>query len=123
MLTGRVVTGYGEGKRLGFPTANLEVFMGERPAPGIYFVLVKIDNGLDRPGLLVSGVHWEAKKIPRIEAYLLDFKGKLYGHQLAITVKKKLRNLITTNDQKQLVERIKRDIEAARDYFKSGYKG
>src|SRR3989344_6484584 len=120
LLVGRVVSGLGEGRHLGFPTANLELLSGSRPPAGIYLARGKELNQDWRPGLLVSGVHWEGKDVPRIEVYLLDFNGNLYGRELQVEVLKKIREVLKINDSQALRQRIEQDIAEAKVYFKSG---
>ena len=45
-LIGKVVNGYHEGRKLGFPTANLDIshFGQLIPAPGVYAVRVRLEN-------------------------------------------------------------------------------
>ncbi|MFH1111820.1 MAG: riboflavin kinase [Patescibacteria group bacterium] len=116
-LTGIVVTGLAEGRTLGFPTANLKITQGERPRPGVYFVRIKKYDSGWLTGLLISGVYWEEPNIPRVEVYLLDFSGNLYGQELAVEVLEFVRDIIKTTNTAKLKDLIQQDIKKAVDYF------
>ncbi|MGH7728546.1 MAG: riboflavin biosynthesis protein RibF, partial [Vulcanimicrobiaceae bacterium] len=84
-LRGRVVLGAGRGHALGFPTANLAVAPEKLlPADGVYAMLARYD-GRDHPGLVSIGTNPTYDGRARtIEAWLRDFRGTIYGHELAL---------------------------------------
>ncbi|MFA4818335.1 MAG: riboflavin kinase [Patescibacteria group bacterium] len=118
-LRGIVVKGLGEGKPLGYPTANLKLAADSvRPAPGIY--LTTVTGLIAQPlyGLLVCGVHQENGNQPQVEVYLLDWHQDIYGRALEVSVGHKIRNLVFTDDVAELKKLIEQDIATARQYFK-----
>ena len=118
-VCGSVVPGKQEGRHLGFPTANLLLkFNSLRPAAGIYACWVEGVGTKLWPGVLVSGVYWEAEGMPRVEVYLIDFDGDIYGQALQISVVQKLRDVIIEPDIIKLKEQIAADIVAARRVLK-----
>ena len=50
----------------------------------------------------------------RIEAFLLDFEGDLYGRQIRVELWERLRDERVFESEADLVEQIARDVEAAR---------
>jgi riboflavin kinase/FMN adenylyltransferase len=48
----------------------------------------------------------------RIEPYLLDFDGDLYGKRLVVELWERLRDEAVFDSEKALVEQIGRDVEA-----------
>lgn len=90
-ISGRVVTGFQEGRELGFPTANLSLADARKlvPKQGVYAVRV---TDLDQPDKHYAGmlnIGWrptmeEKMDHPAIEVHLLHYDGNLYGHQLKL---------------------------------------
>jgi len=114
-IKGTVIPGYGEGRKLGFPTANLRLDAASpRPAVGVYICWVAYKSQAKVPGILVSGVHWETQQVPRVEVYLLDFSGDLYGLELEVAVGQKMRDVVTGLSPAELKKLIARDIATTR---------
>jgi riboflavin kinase / FMN adenylyltransferase len=110
-LDGEVVSGDQRGGTLGFPTANLRVDPELLvPAYGIYAGAVG-----DRRAAISIGVnpHYGGTE-RRIEAYLLDWEGDLYGTRLVLEVWRRLRDERAFESEAQLVEQIARDVEGTR---------
>lgn len=119
MISGVVVAGEGRGRLLGFPTANIKQENVIIPPPGIYlahvFFRAKKYNALFYIGKKPS---FKKVKAPlSLEAYLLDFKGNLYGKRLDVMIIKKTRDSIKFSDEKSLISRINKDVAFARRYF------
>ncbi|MBU1039022.1 riboflavin kinase [Patescibacteria group bacterium] len=120
LIKGLVVPGFKEGRKLGYPTANLKLFVKTvRPKPGIYACRVKRSTGLKYEAILVSGVYKEATGQPRLEVYLLDWQGNLYGEKLTIELFDKMRDLVVITNKANLKKIIQADIKAAKLFFKS----
>ena len=118
LLIGRVVHGTGRGRRLGFPTANLEV-PEELAAPesGIFTVWVELPDER-RPGVLYIGRRPTfAERERSFEVYILDFAGELYGQELRLHLLRKLREDRKFTDEAALREQIARDVQQAREFF------
>jgi len=110
-LEGRVVAGDARGGTLGFPTANLAV-PGELivPAYGIYAG----EAGGHRAAISIGvNPHYGGEE-RRIEAFLLDFEGDLYGQRLVVEVWQRLRDERAFASEQELIDQIARDVEAAR---------
>lgn len=80
-MQGRVSHGRGQGRELGFPTANLDAFCDWEA--GVYAVLVKL-RGRTFGGL--AGV-----KDRRLEVHILGWNGELYGDMLEVEPYAKIR--------------------------------
>lgn len=110
-LDGKVVTGEQRGGTLGFPTANLRVD-SELLVPefGIYAGAVG-----DRRAAISIGVnpHYGGTE-RRIEAYLLDWAGDLYGDRLIVELWQRLREERAFESEAALVEQIARDVDETR---------
>jgi riboflavin kinase/FMN adenylyltransferase len=84
-LRGPVALGYGRGHDLGFPTANIVVAQQKLlPPDGVYAVTGRYE-GRDYRGLVSIGSNPTFGGTDRtVEAWLLDFRGSLYGEELAL---------------------------------------
>ena len=110
-VEGTVVGGDQRGGTLGFPTANLAVEPGLLvPAHGIY-----AGSALGHRAAASIGVnpHYGGSE-RRIEAFLLDFGGDLYGTQLRLELWQRLRDERAFASEGELVRQIAADVEAAR---------
>ena len=110
-LDGTVVGGDRRGSTLGFPTANLEVEPRQIvPAYGIYAGAV--DN---RRAAISIGVnpHFGGTE-RRIEAYLLDWEGDLYGDRLVLELWRHLREERAFDTDADLIAQIAQDVEDTR---------
>jgi riboflavin kinase/FMN adenylyltransferase len=110
-VEGVVVSGDQRGGTLGFPTANLraepELLV---PAFGIYAGAA----GGDRAAVSIGvNPHYGGAE-RRIEAFLLDFEGDLYGERLIVELWDRLREERAFTSEAELVEQIARDVEATR---------
>jgi riboflavin kinase/FMN adenylyltransferase len=110
-LDGTVVSGDQRGGTLGFPTANLRVQPDVLvPEFGIYAGGVG-----DRRAAISIGVnpHYGGTE-RRIEAYLLDWHGDLYGDRLVIELWLRLRDERAFASEADLVAQIAEDVEQTR---------
>jgi riboflavin kinase / FMN adenylyltransferase len=110
-LDGTVVSGDQRGGTLGFPTANLRVQPDVLvPEFGIYAGGVG-----DRRAAISIGInpHYGGTE-RRIEAYLLDWHGDLYGDRLVIELWLRLRDERAFASEADLVAQIAEDVEQTR---------
>jgi riboflavin kinase / FMN adenylyltransferase len=110
-VDGTVVSGDRRGGTLGFPTANLAVDPALLvPCYGIYA------GSADGHRAAVSiGVnpHYGGEE-RKVEAFLLDFDGDLYGRRLVVELWERLRDERAFESEADLIEQIARDVEATR---------
>ena len=106
-LDGVVVAGDQRGGTLGYPTANLRLEPDLAcPRYGIY-----AGFGLGHRAAVSIGTnpHYGGTE-RRIEPYLLDFDGDLYGRRLVVELWKRLRDEAVFETEAALVEQIARDV-------------
>ena len=116
-VEGTVVAGDARGGTLGFPTANLAVPSELLvPAFGIY-----AGEALGQRAATSIGVnpHYGGEE-RRVEAFLLDYEGDLYGRRLVVELWKRLRDERAFGSEEELIEQIGRDVEATRAAVKPG---
>ncbi len=136
-MLGRAVTIYGEvvhgealGRRLGFPTANLDLFHELQPPHGVYACKAHIvpppsASGAPDPRERI-GSYSAAANIGRrptvaapgaaalVEVHLLDFDGDLYGQRIELEFVHRIRAEKTFSSLDELQRAIAADVEAAR---------
>jgi riboflavin kinase/FMN adenylyltransferase len=116
-VEGPVVAGDQRGGTLGFPTANLAVEPRVLvPAFGIYAGRARVPaTGGEFRTAVSIGVNPHYGGVERrVEAFLLDFEGDLYGERLRIELWERLREERAFASEADLVAQIARDVEAAR---------
>jgi len=110
-VEGTVVTGERRGKALGFPTANLEPPSDLLIPPlGIY-----AGAALGHRAAVSIGTnpHFGGSE-RRIEAFLLDFDGDLYGQRLVVELWQRLRDEAAFGSEEELIAAIDDDVARAR---------
>ena len=110
-LDGVVVAGDQRGGTLGYPTANLRLEPDLAcPRYGIY-----AGFGLGHRAAISIGTnpHYGGTE-RRIEPYLLDFEGDLYGKRLVVELWERLRDEAAFENEAALVEQIASDVEATK---------
>jgi riboflavin kinase / FMN adenylyltransferase len=110
-LDGVVVAGDQRGGTLGYPTANLRLEPDLAcPRYGIY-----AGFGLGHRAAVSIGTnpHYGGTE-RRIEPYLLDFDGDLYGKRLVVELWERLRDEAVFGSEAELIEQIARDVEATK---------
>lgn len=115
-ISGCVVEGDKLGRKLGFPTANLDATNLILPPNGVYSGCAKLNGQFYRVALNIGfrpTVATGAATL-RVEAHLLDFDDKLYGRELEIEIGEKLRGEMKFNSVTELQQQIERDVEAIR---------
>jgi riboflavin kinase/FMN adenylyltransferase len=110
-VDGLVVGGDRRGGTLGFPTANLQ------PSPELVVPAYGIYAGQwgDQRAAISIGTnpHYGGTE-QRIEAFLLDFDGDLYGRRLVIELWERLRDEMVFESEQALIQQIASDVAATR---------
>ncbi len=114
-LRGVVVEGDKRGHALGFPTANvLPGSVALVPGRGVYAGHVRV--GEERYGACtnVGVAPTFERRESRVEAYLLNYEGDLYGEVIDVTFEERLRPEKQFSGVYELKEQIARDVAEAR---------
>ena len=112
-ITGKVVEGKKIGRSIDFPTANILIDHDFKliPKPGVYAVQVKIE-GLYYPGMLNIGYNPTVELVAdnlTIEVHILNLINDLYGRDLTLIFKQRLRDEIKFEGLEQLKKQLKAD--------------
>lgn len=122
-MSGRVIDGDKLGKKMGFPTANIQIKHNRPPLSGIFAVnvhgAIKSSPSLALPGVASLGVRPTVHKNgnPVLEVHLFDFDQPIYGYHLRVDFLHKLREEEKYPNLDILVQQIEQDIIQAKTYF------
>ncbi len=120
-LTGHVVSGEQQGRKMGFPTANIKLDNADKliPADGVYAVQVHVT---DSPSVFLGMMNIGKRPTfggdhQTIEVHLFHFADNLYGKQLTIVVKRRLRDEQRFTSPEALREQLEKDEEQIMEQF------
>ena len=115
-IEGKVQKGKQLGKKIGFPTANIDIKNYVLACPGVYAVKAKIKNNLK----IIRGIAnlgyrptFNEKKI-LLEVHLFNFSGNLYNKDLTVEFLKFIRKEKKFKNVNQLRKQIKIDLQVAK---------
>jgi riboflavin kinase / FMN adenylyltransferase len=115
VLRGEVVVGDKRGRTIGFPTANV---MPDRdaviPARGVYAGFLRFGEEEYAACTNVGVAPTFGRAESRVEAYLLDFEGDLYGRVVEVSFVKRIREERRFSGVDELIGQIRRDVEETR---------
>ena len=116
-ILGTVIKGSSIGKRLGFPTANIDPHHEVIPPSGVYMVKAIFNNrGLKGICYIGNRPTFNAQK-KNIEVYIFNFKKNIYGKYLEVLFFKKIREDIKFSSPADLVKQIKKDVILVKKRF------
>lgn len=120
-IIGKVVSGYHEGRKLGFPTANLDIshFGQLVPSPGVYAVKVRMENSVVwMRGMMNIGTRptFDGKRIT-LETNIFNFDGDIYDQLLLVSFVKRIRGERKFDSPEELREQLKEDEQNIMDMF------
>ena len=119
-IIGKVIKGEKIGEKQGYPTANLsrQVLVGKKLTRGVYIAKAKIATKWHKALVVIGVPGVKVQKKGKVEVYLLDYKGNLYGKTVIAKVYKKLRGIKKYRNKEVLLRQIHRDVQRARKYLK-----
>lgn len=114
-LSGRVVEGHKIGRTIGFPTANLSLpDLKLIPERGVYSAELTLD-GVEYRAMINIGVRPTVNNGGMsVEVYIDGFRGDIYGRQIEVRLKKRLREEQKFASLDELRAQIERDLQAIR---------
>jgi riboflavin kinase/FMN adenylyltransferase len=119
LMVGKVVVGAKRGHALlGFPTANLEISDELHPQPGVYAVQViwnhRSFHGVANVGSNPTFETGSPSKVS-VEVHILDFDREIYGEEIQVNFRRRIRDEVRFDSVDQLIAQIKKDIEWAKE--------
>lgn len=116
-MGGEVIHGEGRGKKLNFPTANIDYPKQKAiPPNGIYACWARLgdERYMAATNIGLNPTFTPERKIPSLEAYLLDFDRDIYGEILTLEFVARLRDEIRYTNVEALIEQIHEDVKQTR---------
>ncbi|MDH5766907.1 MAG: bifunctional riboflavin kinase/FAD synthetase [Gammaproteobacteria bacterium] len=117
-ICGRIAHGDKRGRTIGFPTANIKLHRHATPLQGVYAVTL---HGIDHHA--IQGVANIGKRPTvdgnslQLEVHLFDFDKSIYGEQICVEFKFKIRDEQRFESFEALKLQIIKDSEQARQFF------
>ena len=113
-----VIEGKRLGGKIGFPTLNLLIdHVMHTLRPGVYITTTKIGDEVFGSVTNIGfnpTFKWDGLKL---ETYVLDFSRDLYGREIVVSFKKRIRDELAFDSLKELIDAITEDVDIARKYF------
>ncbi len=118
-VTGKVVEGVGRGRKMNFPTANIEVESRNKctPANGVYIVSVLIDDSRFNGVMNIGQKPTFNEHNITLEVHLLDFNEDIYGKVVKVDFLKHIRGEKKFASIEELKNAIDTDVDYSRNYF------
>ena len=115
-LTGNVVEGFHEGRRLGFPTANLALADCQRlvPGRGVYAVWAELTGcGEPMPAMMNIGTRPTYNGSSQtLEVHIIGYEGDLYGQDVTVTFAERIRSEQPFDSPSALASQLQLDRKA-----------
>ena len=124
-IESRIVSGYQNGRKMGFPTANLDVTRCQQllPASGVYAVLVRLKDSVGwKRGMRNIGHRPTFNgTTTSMEVNLFNFSGDLYGQELLVSFISKIRDERKFDSIDALAEQLQHDKVQINKLFDTTY--
>ncbi len=115
-MSGRIIKGFGRGRKIGFPTANLQ-YAEDRiiPREGVYVTKTFCDGAyyISVTNIGKNPTFEGVEKIS-IETHILDFSRDIYGEEIRIHFTEFMRGEVRFHSINELIEQIRKDTQLAR---------
>lgn len=124
-VEGQVIHGDSRGRKLGFPTANLDIWEGKLlPSPGVYATWIEIE-GIIHQSVTNVGIRPtfdNQSKLTRVETYIHNFDQDIYQNHVKLHFIEKTRNEIKFESVEHLISQIQKDVLQAEEILKNATK-
>lgn len=114
-IDGHVEQGFQEGRRMGFPTANIAPSCAEQllPHTGVYAARVSIDGGAWLPAMLNVGDNPTfSRRRTTLEAHIIGFCADIYGRSISVQPCRRIRGERRFDSAEALAAQISADRES-----------
>lgn len=111
-FSGCVIAGLGQGRLLGYPTANLDCDPGALEG-GVYAAFV-VYRGARYPAALMIGGDFGADAKPKVEVHLFDQQLELVGEELVVDVLERVSDMRRVASVDELLKKIEDDVKRIR---------
>ncbi len=109
-ILGKVIKGIGLGKKLGYPTANIDFHERKLlPADGVYSCRAEHDSKTYSGMMFIGNNHFDPNREKSVEVNIFDFDKDIYGNELICYPETFVRENIKFDSTDKLVEQISKD--------------
>jgi riboflavin kinase/FMN adenylyltransferase len=114
-IHGIVIHGFGRGKRLNWPTANLGLISPGKLSPrdGIYAGLAKVHEELLPTAISIGFNPTFTESKHSLEAHIIDFEGDIYDEDIELQFVERIRSEKKFSSEKELCAQIAEDVHTA----------
>lgn len=120
-LSGKVVNGFREGRKIGFPTANIVVDDACLliPSNGVYAVTVRIPGSMEQKRAMMNiGTRPTYGGTERsMEAHILNFSGDIYGQSVSVSFIRRIRDERKFDSIEALEHQLREDEKVVNEQF------
>jgi riboflavin kinase/FMN adenylyltransferase len=116
-ITGKIIHGLKNGRTIGFPTINIPIKRKISPVHGIFAVTVKLEGTTHQGVCSIGNRPIISGEKTLLEVFLFDFNQQVYGQNVTVTFKHKIRNEQKFESFEALKTHIQTDVKVAQDYF------
>ena len=116
-IVGEVVHGNKLGRKLGFPTANIDYKNYILPKNGVYFTITKVNDKkyLSMTNIGLNPTLNEQEKT-RLEIHIIDFNEEIYGQEIEVSFIKFLRDEKRFEGKEELISSLEETISICRNH-------
>ena len=119
-VEGTVVEGFHEGRKIGFPTANLDIDpLKIIPVGGVYAVKVRVEGNIQQYHGMMNIGHRPTYGVNdlTLETNIFRFRENIYGKKIRVEFCKKLRNERRFDSILELARQLSEDAFKANEYL------
>lgn len=118
-LAGEVIAGDQVGRKMGFPTANVDITGRVVPPNGVYAAHALLQGQAYRAAVNIGKRPTLQEPVPslHVEAHLLDFSGDIYGAELELSFVSRLRAEMKFASLTALQQQIAVDVQQVAELF------
>lgn len=117
-IEGKVVPGEGRGRMMNIPTANIQPYNELIPERGIYISEMVVEGSRYESVTNIGIRPTFDLSHQTIETHMMDFQNHIYGERVELFIHKKIRDEVKFESAEKLSERIQKDIEEMKKFFK-----
>jgi riboflavin kinase / FMN adenylyltransferase len=112
IISGKVIKGDGYGRKIGYPTINLDrrsfLKMKQKPAFGVYAGGLVLGKRYYKAGVVIGPL--DKRGLPKIEAHLMGYTGNACGESVVLEINKFIRKFKKFKTEQELIAQIGRDL-------------
>lgn len=114
-ISGVIIKGEQRGELLGIPTANIRLH--KKIPEGIYAAKVSVNGRLYSAASFVGSAKTFQNTDIKLESFIFDFTGNLYGKWITVRLYKKIRGNKKFDSVSELIEQMSEDVEEIKKYL------